>query len=203
MINKAALDLIKEFEGFRAHAYRDPVGILTIGYGTTAAAGVGITPKIGMTITEAKATAYLDAAVTKFAHHVTAALKRPATPVQFGAMVSLAYNIGPEAFAKSSICRKFNAGDMQGAADAFLLWNKAGGKVLNGLVRRRQAERALFLSKPASLPTPKQGIKPASSATKIGKPADLRPVSQKTPTAAIGAVIVAIIAAVLKWLGVW
>lgn len=63
--------------------------------------------------------------------------------------------------------------------------------------------RRASTGKPASLPTPKQGIKPASSATKIGKPADLRPVSQKTPAAAIGAVIVAIIAAVLKWLGVW
>lgn len=145
MINKTALDLIKEFEGFRAEAYRDSVGVLTIGYGTTAAAGVGIEPKAGMKITEAQATGYLDAAVAKFSHRVTAALTRVPTDNQFGAMVSLAYNIGPGNFAKSSVCRKFNKGDIQGAADAFLLWNKAGGKVLNGLVRRRQAERLLFL----------------------------------------------------------
>ena len=151
MINTASLNLIREFEGFRAKAYLDPVGVLTIGYGTTAAAGVGIVPRLGMTITEAQATGYLDAAVTKFLHHVMASLTRIPTDNQFGAMVSLAYNIGPGAFAKSSICRKFNAGDIQGAADAFLLYNKAGGKVLNGLVRRRYAERALFLSSATSL----------------------------------------------------
>lgn len=154
MINTAALQLIKEFEELRTVAYLDTLAkppVWTIGYGTTAAAGVGIVPRLGMTITEAQATGYLDAAVTKFAHHVTAALMCVPTDNQFGAMVSLAYNIGPGAFAKSSICRKFNAGDIQGAADAFLLWNKAGGKVLTGLVRRRYAERALFLSSATSL----------------------------------------------------
>lgn len=145
MINKAALDLIKEFEGFRAEAYKDAVGVWTIGYGTTAMAEVGIIPKAGMKITEAQAEGYLDAAVTKFSHNVTKVLTKPANENEFGAMVSLAYNIGPGAFSKSSVLRKFNADDKMGAADAFLLWNKAGGKVLNGLVRRRQAERDLFL----------------------------------------------------------
>lgn len=146
MVNKATLDLIKEFEGFRAAAYQDAVGIWTIGYGTTAVAGVGITPKAGMKISEAQALGYLDAAVTKFSHEVTRLLKRPANDNEFGAMVSLAYNIGPGAFAKSSVLRLFNAGDKEGAAAAFLLWNKAGGKVLRGLVRRREAEKRLFLT---------------------------------------------------------
>lgn len=145
-INDRALNLIKEFEGFRAEAYKDPVGIWTIGYGTTAMAQVGIEPKAGMKITEAQATGYLEAAVSKFAHNVTKSLKRPANDNEFGAMVSLAYNIGPSAFARSSVLRKFNAGDKAGAADAFLLWDKAGGKVLKGLQRRRKAERDLFLS---------------------------------------------------------
>jgi len=150
MINKAALDLIKEFEGFRANAYKDPVGIWTIGYGTTAMAQVGIEPKAGMVITEAQALAYLDAAIVKFEHNVTKVLKRPANENEYGAMVSLAYNIGPSAFAKSSVLRKFNEGDNVGAADAFLLWNKAGGKVMAGLTRRRKAERDFFLKPVAS-----------------------------------------------------
>lgn len=149
MINREALDLIKEFEGFRAKAYKDAVGVWTIGYGSTAMAGVGIEPKAGMEITEAQALAYLDAAVVKFEHNVTKVLKRPANENEYGAMVSLAYNIGPAGFAKSSVLRLFNAGDKEVAGEAFLLWNKAGGKVLAGLTRRRKAERALFL-KPVS-----------------------------------------------------
>ena len=144
-MNKATIDLIKEFEGFRAKAYLDPVGILTIGYGTTAAAGVGIKPALGMTITEAQAVGYLMAAVDKFAAQIAPKITMPINENEFGAFVSLAYNIGPGAFAKSSALRKFNAGDKQGAANSILLWNKAGSKVLPGLVRRREAERALFL----------------------------------------------------------
>jgi len=144
-INDAALNLIKEFEEFRPDAYLDPVGIVTIGYGTTAAAGVGIAPKMGMRITEADATEYLMRAVAKFGGHIAPAITRPTNDNQWGAMVSLAYNIGPGAFNKSSVVRRFNAGDVQGAADAFMMWDKAGGKVLRGLVRRRDAERKLFL----------------------------------------------------------
>lgn len=151
-VNAAAISLLKEFEGFKAEAYLDPVGIWTIGYGITAEAGVGIVPKAGMKITEAEATEYLWRAVDKFAGHVEAALTRDANENEFGAMVSLAYNIGPGAFKKSTVLRKFNAGDKAGAADAFLLWNKAKGKVLRGLTRRRKAERALFLSAVKPLP---------------------------------------------------
>jgi len=152
MIDPRAIGLIKEFEGFRATAYLDAVGVPTIGYGTTAAAGVGITPKLGMTISEAEAEMYLTRAVEKFAARIRPALIREPTPAQFGAMVSLAYNIGPGAFKGSSVLRLFNAGDPAGAADAFRLWNKAGGRVLNGLVRRREAELALFLSDEPAAP---------------------------------------------------
>lgn len=145
-VNKAALDLIKEFEGFRAEAYRDPVGIWTIGYGTTDAAGVGISPKAGRVITEAEAEWYLQKTVDKFAAQITPAITAPINENEFGAFVSLAYNIGPGAFRKSSALRHFNAGDKAKAADSILLFNKAGGKVLRGLVRRREAERALFLT---------------------------------------------------------
>lgn len=148
IINQAGLSLIKEFEGFRAEAYVDPVGILTIGYGTTSAAGVGITVKMGMRISEAQAEGYLAAALDKFAAHVRPLIKVPVNENEWAAFMSLAYNIGPGAFGKSSALRKFNALDKTGAADAILLWNKAGEKVLRGLTRRREAERMLFL-KPA------------------------------------------------------
>ena len=148
MINKAGIGLIKEFEGFRSEAYLDKLAnpaLWTIGYGTTERAGVGIVPRAGMEITEKQATEYLQKTVDKFAGQVLAVLKRPATDNQFAAMVSLAYNIGPSAFARSSVLKRFNEGKIQSAADAFLLWNKAGGKVLRGLERRRARERELFL----------------------------------------------------------
>jgi len=145
-VNKRALDLIKEFEGLRLDAYRDSVGVLTIGYGTTARAGVGIVPKIGMTITEVEAEYYLQKAVDKFADTIRPAITARINENEFGAYVSLAYNIGPTAFKKSSSLRHFNAGNKTKAAQNILLWNKAGGKILRGLVRRREAEKALFLT---------------------------------------------------------
>lgn len=145
-VNQAAVDLVKEFEGFRANAYKDAVGVLTIGYGTTAMAGVGIKPSLGMTISKSDAEAYLHEALDKFANQIAPSITAPINENEFGAFVSLAYNIGPGAFKKSSALRLFNAGEKEGAAKAILLWNKAGGKVLKGLTRRREAERKLFLT---------------------------------------------------------
>lgn len=145
-VNQAAVDLVKEFEGFRADAYKDAVGVLTIGYGTTAMAGVGIKPALGMKISKSDAEAYLQAALDKFANQIAPAITAPINENEFGAFVSLAYNIGPGSFKKSSALRLFNAGEKEGAAKAILLWNKAGGKVLKGLTRRREAERKLFLT---------------------------------------------------------
>lgn len=143
-INQATVDLVKEFEGLRLTAYRDAVGVWTIGYGTTAAAGVGIVPRSGLTITESQADEYLRIALDKFAAQIAPHIKVPVTDNQFGAMVSLAYNIGPSAFIASTLLRKLNAGDYIGASAQFARWNKAGGKVLAGLTRRRAAERKLF-----------------------------------------------------------
>ena len=158
-ITKEALDLIKRWEGLRKAAYKDPINIWTIGYGTTAAAGVGITPKAGMTITEAEAEWYLQKAVDKFAAQIAPKIKQPINANEFGAFVSLAYNIGAGAFGNSTALRKFNAGDKRASADAILLFNKAGGKVLQGLVKRRAEERALFLT-PVHLTQP-QSIAPS------------------------------------------
>lgn len=159
-INQATVDLVKRFEGLRLTAYRDSVGVWTIGYGTTAAAGVGIRPEAGMRITEDEAETYLRRGLEKFAAQIEGGITAPVNENQFGAMLSLAYNIGPNAFLESTLLRKFNAGDVAGAAFEFARWNKAGGKVLEGLVRRRTAERALFL---APVKTPSNATSPTLS----------------------------------------
>lgn len=145
-INKAGIDLIKKWEGFRAETYRCSAGVLTIGYGTTKAAGVGIDPQPGMRISEPKAEEYLRITVDKFAAAIRPAITAPINDNEFAAFVSLAYNIGPGAFRKSSALRHFNQGNKAKAADAILMWNRAGGKVLKGLQNRRAEERALFLA---------------------------------------------------------
>ena len=159
-ISQAAIDLVKKWEGFKAEAYRDPVGVWTIGYGTTAMAGVGIIPHPGLTITEAEAETYLQLGLEKFARAIRPNIRQPANDNQFGAMLSLAYNIGPTAFNRSTLLRKFNAGDVTGAAEEFKRWNMAGGQVLRGLTRRRADEKALFLTplKPAKKPAIWQAI---------------------------------------------
>lgn len=144
-INKAGLDLIKQFEGFRARTYDDGVGVLTIGYGTTGKAGVGINPIWGMTIDELEAEIYLQRAIDKFWDQIKNHISAPINENEQAAFISLAYNIGPNAFKRSSALRFFNEGNKKKAADAILMWNKGGGKVMKGLVRRRKAERKLFL----------------------------------------------------------
>lgn len=151
-IPQAAVDIIKEFEGFRESTYLDSAGIPTIGYGTTAAAGLGIVPVPGMTISEKQAEQFLIKAIEKFANQIRPHIQRPMTDNQWSAFLSLAYNIGPGAFRRSSVLKFFNAGDEMRAADAFLMWNKAGGQVLRGLQRRRQRERTLFLTPDAKTP---------------------------------------------------
>lgn len=145
-INKATIDLVKDFEGCKLTAYRDPIGVWTIGYGTTARAGLGIIPTAGMTITQAEADQLLADGLNKFADQIRPMINAGLNDNQFGACVSLAYNIGAHAFGTSSALKHINAGDYDKAANAILLWNKAGGKVLKGLVRRREAERKLFLT---------------------------------------------------------
>lgn len=141
-INAAGLALIKEFEGLRLRAYHDAVGIPTIGYGST-----GSHVRMGMTITEQEAEDLLKLDLSRFERGVAQAVGAvPTTPNQFSAMVCLAYNIGVGAFNRSSVLRLHLQGKRLLAAGAFLLWVKAGGKTLRGLVRRRNAERKLYLA---------------------------------------------------------
>lgn len=145
--SQAGIDLICAFEGFRAKAYPDPATggePWTVGYGHTSAAG-GLQVAKGLTITEKQGREILAMDLLKFEAAVAKLLKRIPSQNQFDAMVSLAFNIGPANFAKSSVLKWFNAGVFDLAADAFLKWNKAAGRVMAGLTRRRKAERDLFL----------------------------------------------------------
>ncbi len=145
-VNQAALNLIKQYEGCKLSAYQDIVGVWTIGYGTTAMADVGIFPCKGLTITQDRAEDLLRQSVEKFAATVDALITVNVNANEFGACVSLAYNIGPNAFAKSTVLRELNAGNKDKASAAFRMWNKAGGEVIKGLVNRREAEIKLFLT---------------------------------------------------------
>jgi lysozyme len=131
--------LIKSFEGFRADAYLDPVGVKTIGYGST----LGV--ELGQSITEAEASARLVRELAAYERAVSAACTVEPNPNEFDAMVSFCYNVGPANFRKSSVLRAHNNGDNQAAARAFALWNRAGNRVFRGLTRRRAAEAALYL----------------------------------------------------------
>ncbi len=147
------LDLIRQFEGFRAAAYRDPVGVWTIGYGHTSMAGAPeVTP--GLTISENEAAQILARDVDQFARGVRALLRVDLSDGQFSALVSFAYNVGLGALKKSSVLTAVNARDFAAVPRRLQLWTKAGGHVLPGLVKRRAAEAALFTSSVAVVVQP-------------------------------------------------
>ena len=143
-VSPFGVDLICGFEGKRLTAYDDGVGVWTIGFGTTVYPN-GIKVKKGDTCTEAQAKTYMAHDLKKFESAVNNAVTVPLNQNQFDAMVSLAYNIGVGAFSNSTLLKKVNAKDFTGAGNEFLKWDKAGGKPLSGLTRRRQREKELFL----------------------------------------------------------
>lgn len=141
-ISKKGLELIKAFEGLELKAYKDSVGILTIGYGST-----GSHVKSGMTITKEQAEELLKQDVSRFEKGVNDLVKVPLTQNQFDALVSFSFNLGLGNLKSSTLLRKLNASDYSGAANEFLRWNRAGGVVLKGLTRRRQTEKDIFEGK--------------------------------------------------------
>ncbi|HDC4652477.1 TPA: lysozyme [Enterobacter kobei] len=143
--SEKGIALIKLFEGCKLTAYQDSVGVWTIGYGWTQPVD-GKPIRAGMTIKQETAERLLKTGLVSYENDVSRLVKVNLTQGQFDALVSFTYNLGARSLSTSTLLRKINAGDYTGAADEFLRWNKAGGKVLNGLTRRREAERALFLS---------------------------------------------------------
>lgn len=147
-INAAGIKLVKDFEGFSAEAYQCPAGVWTIGWGRTE--GV----QEGDKTTMAKEHKTLVDSLNRYAAHVEAKCSVLPNENELAAMTSLAYNIGRDGFAKSTVLKCYNRGDREAAARAFAMWNKAAGKVLPGLVRRRAAEAALFLDPVGGEDTP-------------------------------------------------
>ncbi|HGE8410817.1 TPA: lysozyme [Serratia marcescens] len=144
-ISKSGIELIKRFEGLRLKAYQDSVGVWTIGYGWTQPVdGKKVGP--GMQIVQATADRLLKCGVVQYEQGVNLLVKVKITQSQFDALVSFAYNLGLRSLSTSTLLKKLNAGDKQGAADEFGKWVNAGGKRLDGLVARRAAEREMFLS---------------------------------------------------------
>lgn len=139
-LSLAGLLSITAFEGMRTVAYRDPVGIPTICAGHTK--GV----RIGQVKTETECQALLREDASEAGSWVGKCTTALVTQAQYDALVSLTFNIGGPAYCRSTLARKLNAGDCQGAADEFPRWVRAKGKVLPGLVKRRAEERARFLT---------------------------------------------------------
>lgn len=143
-VGNAGVTLIKEFEGFPhgGRPYRDMVGVWTIGYGHTAGVGPGSKP-----LTEPQARELLRRDLDLHYGPAVDAIGVELAQHQFDAIVSFVYNCGPGAVSsKMSVGRALRARQWQAAADALLLWDKAGGRPVAGLTRRRKAERALFLA---------------------------------------------------------
>ena len=140
-INQAGLDLIKSFEGCKLNAYKDVIGVVTIGYGHT---NPGVL-QMGTTWTQDQADAQLKQDLAKFENGVSSYVTVPLTDNQFAALVCFAYNCGLGNLQSSTLLKCVNANDMTGASAQFDRWNKAGGNVVPGLTRRRQAESDLFL----------------------------------------------------------
>lgn len=139
-INQAGLDLIKSFEGFSAEPYQDEGDVWSIGYGHTK----NVTPDTSP-ITESEAEILLRDDLSDAENSVCNLIAAPLTDNQYAALVSLVYNAGLEPL-KRMLGTKLNQQDYIGTANEFLRWRIAGGIVSDGLVRRRNAERTLFLT---------------------------------------------------------
>lgn len=139
------INLIKKFEGFRSKPYQDVAGISTIGFGNTHYLDGRKVQLNDPAITLEEGEALLLAVLPKYERAVLNCLKVPVTQAQFDALVSFCYNLGEKNLARSTLMRKLNAGDTIGASEEFERWVRAGNKVLKGLVKRRKAEKQLFL----------------------------------------------------------
>ena len=144
-INKAGLEIIKSFEGWSSDPYLCPANRWTIAYGSTWDINGHPVTADHPSITKEQGEALLRQEV----HHIEGAIRRLIKYVlnenQFSSLVSFCYNVGSGNLQKSSLRMKLNRGDVEGASAEFPKWRRSAGKILSGLVRRRQAERNLFL----------------------------------------------------------
>ncbi len=139
-VNDAGIALLKSFEGCKLKAYKDVRGILTIGYGHT---GADVEPD--MEINQAAAEAFLKKDLEWAASQVEKALKLPVSDNEFAAVVCFAFNVGVHSCVNSTLMKLLNAGKHKEASEQFVRWDMSNGHVVTGLLRRRLAERDLFL----------------------------------------------------------
>ena len=140
-ISQKGIDLIKKFEGCCLAAYKCPAGVLTIGYGHT---GSGV--NVGLRITQEQADKLLKSDLVIHSNNVSRLVKVPLNQNQFDALVSFEYNIGYGNFSKSTLLRLLNQKKYEEAAEQFDKWVFAKKRKLAGLVKRRSAEKELFIS---------------------------------------------------------
>ena len=144
-LGSRGLELIKSFEGFYSKPYLDPIGIPTIGYGATYYPNKKKVTMKDKPLTEKEASDLLKEMMVTYENDVKRLVKRELNQNQFDALVSFTYNLGSANLGKSTLLKKVNANPCDKTIkDEFLTWNKAGGKVLNGLTRRRNAEAELY-----------------------------------------------------------
>jgi GH24 family phage-related lysozyme (muramidase) len=140
-ISVEGLSLIKKFEGLELNAYQCAAGVWTIGYGHTK----GVFE--GQKITKAEADEMLVLEMEEYEKAVNDAVTISIDQCMFDALVSWTYNLGPSNLNASTMLKVLNSGDYDGVPEQIKRWNKAGGKVLEGLIRRRNAEALLFEGK--------------------------------------------------------
>ena len=151
-LDAATLGLTEDFEGWSATPYQDPAGVWTIGYGTTRdLAGAPVTAETPA-LTKEQGEQLLIRDMTAAAQAVEQGVHVPLTDGQRAALVDFVYNLGQTNFDSSTLLKDINAGDMTAAAAQFEQWDHAGGVVLAGLLRRRQAEEALFVGSATTTP---------------------------------------------------
>ena len=138
-ISQYGIDLIKHFEGCELEAYQCAAGVWTIGYGHTK----GVQP--GDEWSEDHANHMLEVELEEYENYVSTAVTVPLSQNQFDALVSWVYNLGNGNLTSSTMLKVLNSGDYDGVPAQIKRWNKAGGKVLEGLTRRRQAEADMFV----------------------------------------------------------
>jgi len=137
-ISEEGLSLIKKFEGCELKAYQDSVDVWTIGYGHTK--GV----EDGQEITQEEAEEMLASELDEYEGYINDLVECDLEQCQFDALVAWVYNLGPTNLRSSTMLKRLNSNDLEDVPNQIKRWNKAGGKVLNGLVRRREAEALLF-----------------------------------------------------------
>ena len=145
-ISPRGLSLLKQFEGCRLIPYKDSAGLWTIGYGHLIADGRTLPDSAKYKITQKQADLLLKYDVIPREKAVERLCTVPLSQNEFDALVSFVFNLGAGCFQRSTIRQKLNRGDRAGAAKVLLRYNRAGGKVIKGLVNRRMAEFKLFMS---------------------------------------------------------